>query len=169
MRLLLSLLLKTSFIEDCNLFLSVWDLSTVIYISFEGFFRMNRYFRGLWRHADFRKLWAGQTISLVGSQVTALALPVAATLTLRATAFQMGLLGVAGALPTLLFGLLAGVWVDRFRRLPLLIWADLGRALLLSIGLYSTLVVATIGIQLGTVILLITPFRKFREASPVSS
>ncbi|MHB8597919.1 MAG: MFS transporter [Ktedonobacteraceae bacterium] len=93
---------------------------------------MNRYFSGLWRHADFRKLWAGQTISLVGSQVTALALPVAAALTLRASAFQMGLLGVASALPTLLFGLLAGVWVDRFRRLPLLIGADLGRALLLG-------------------------------------
>ena len=93
---------------------------------------MKRYFTGLWRHADFRKLWAGQTISLVGSQVTTLALPVAAALTLRATAFQMGLLGVAGALPTLLFGLLAGVWVDRFRRLPLLIGADIGRAVLLG-------------------------------------
>ena len=93
---------------------------------------MNRYFTGLWRHADFRKLWAGQTISLVGSQVTALALPVAAVLTLRATAFQMGLLSVAGALPTLLFGLLVGVWVDRWRRLPLLIGADLGRAILLG-------------------------------------
>jgi MFS family permease len=77
-------------------------------------------------------LWAGQTISLLGSQITALALPVAATLSLHATAFQMGLLTVSAALPTLLFGLVAGVGVDRFRRRPLLIGADLGRAVLLG-------------------------------------
>lgn len=93
---------------------------------------MKRFFMGLWGHADFRKLWVGQTVSLFGSQVTALALPVAATLSLHATAFQMGLLGVASALPTLLFGLFIGVWVDRFHRRPLLIGADLGRALVLG-------------------------------------
>ena len=63
---------------------------------------MKQLFTGLWRHADFRRLWAGQTVSLVGSQVTALALPVAAALTLHATALQMGLLSVAGSLPILL-------------------------------------------------------------------
>lgn len=93
---------------------------------------MKQLFPGLWRHADFRRLWAGQTVSLVGSQVTALALPVAAALTLHATAFEMGLLTVAGALPTLLFGLLVGVVVDRFRRRLLFISADLGRAVLLG-------------------------------------
>lgn len=107
---------------------------------------MNRLFTGLWRHADFRKLWAAQTISLLGSQITALALPVAATLTLHATAFQMGILGVAGALPILLFGLLAGIWVDRFRRRPLLIGADLGRAFVLgSIPLAALLGLLSMG------------------------
>jgi len=49
-----------------------------------------------------------------------------------ATPAQMGLLGMAGSLPNLLFGLIAGVWVDRTRRRPLLVWADIGRALLLG-------------------------------------
>ncbi|MDQ3854940.1 MAG: hypothetical protein M3281_00925, partial [Chloroflexota bacterium] len=55
-----------------------------------------------------------------------------AALALGATPAQMGALGVAGSLPNLLFGLLAGVWVDRTRRRPVLIAADLGRALLLA-------------------------------------
>ena len=81
---------------------------------------------GLWLHADFRKLWAGQTISLFGSQVTLLALPLVAVLMLGATPVQMGLLGAAEYAPFLLVGLLAGVWVDRFRRRPILIWSDPG-------------------------------------------
>ena len=92
---------------------------------------MKNLFTGLWRHVDFRKLWAGQTISLFGSQITLLALPVIATLTLHANALQMGILRATSSLPALLFGLLIGVWVDRFRRRPMLISADLGRALFL--------------------------------------
>ncbi|MGI8553664.1 MAG: MFS transporter [Dehalococcoidia bacterium] len=87
---------------------------------------------GLWRHSEFNKLLAGQTISLFGSQVTFLALPLTAVLTLKANAAQMGLLGAAQYLPFLLVGLFAGVWVDRRRRRPILMWADLGRALLLG-------------------------------------
>src|SRR5581483_7229275 len=86
----------------------------------------------LWRHPDFRKLWIGQTISLFGSQVTLLALPLTATLTLHATAFEMGILGMVQYLPFLLIGLFAGVWIDRLPRRPVLIIADLGRALLLA-------------------------------------
>ncbi len=88
---------------------------------------------GLWHHADFTKLWTGQTISLVGSQITFLALPLTAVLVLHATAPEMGLLTAAGALPSLFFGLLAGVWVDRRPRRPILIAADLGRGLLLGL------------------------------------
>lgn len=88
--------------------------------------------RGLWRHPDFLKLWAGQTVSLIGSAVTLLALPLTAVLTLRASALQMGLLRAASYLPALLVGLFAGVWVDRLRRRPILIAADLGRAALLG-------------------------------------
>lgn len=87
---------------------------------------------GLWRHPDFLKLWVGQTVSLIGSEVTLLALPLTAVLTLRASALQMGLLRAAGYLPALLVGLFAGVWVDRLRRRPILIAADLGRAALLG-------------------------------------
>ncbi len=86
----------------------------------------------LWKHKDFLKLWAGQTISLAGSQVTTLALPLVAVITLNATPFQMGLFQVANSIPVLLLGLFVGVWVDRMRRRPILITADLGRALLLG-------------------------------------
>ena len=94
----------------------------------------------LWRHPNFLILWSAQATSLVGSQVSTLALPLLAALTLEATALQMGLLAAAGALPSLLIGVFAGVWVDRQRRRPLLIAADLGRVtLLLSIPLTAAL------------------------------
>ena len=88
-------------------------------------------FTGLWRHPEFLKLWTASAISDVGSQVSALALPLIAALTLGATAWQMGLLSAASSAPVLLVGLLAGVWVDRLRRRPVLIAADIGRAVLL--------------------------------------
>jgi len=86
---------------------------------------------GLWRHRDFLWLWAGQTASSLGSTITREALPYTAILTLSATPLQMGLLGAAGAAPLLLFSLFVGVWVDRRRRRPIMVLADLGRALLL--------------------------------------
>jgi MFS family permease len=86
---------------------------------------------GLWRHADFRRLWAAQSASLIGSEITALALPLMAVLTLDASPVQMGLLAAAGTAPFLLCSLLAGVWVDRRRRRPVLIAADIARAGLL--------------------------------------
>jgi MFS family permease len=87
----------------------------------------------LWRHREFLKFWAGSGISDVGSQVTALALPLIAALTLHATPWQMGLLAASGSAPVLVVGLFAGVWVDRIRRRPVMIATDVGRALLLSI------------------------------------
>jgi Na+/melibiose symporter-like transporter len=86
----------------------------------------------LWRQPDFLKLWAGQTISTFGSGVTASALPLTAVLVLGANASEMGWLLAVESAPVLLVGMFAGVWVDRFRRRPLLIGADLGRALLLA-------------------------------------
>ena len=88
---------------------------------------------GLWRHREFLKFWAGSAISDVGSQISALAVPLIAALTLAATPWQMGLLGAAGSAPVLLVGLFAGVWVDRVRRRPLMIATDLGRGVLLLI------------------------------------
>jgi MFS family permease len=88
---------------------------------------------GLWRHRDFRMLWAGETISLFGSEVTELALPLVAVLVLDAGAAQMGLLAAARFAPFLLVTLPAGVWVDRRRRRPVLIAANLGRCLLIAL------------------------------------
>src|SRR5262249_24515006 len=100
----------------------------------------------LWRHADFLKLWAGQTVSLFGSEITILALPLTAVLVLQAEPEQMGLLQAAGSIPVLATALFAGVWVDRVRRRPVLIGADLGRAVLLgSIPLASLFHILSLG------------------------
>jgi len=85
----------------------------------------------LWRNADFRKLWAGQTISELGSVVTRTAVPLVAVLVLAAGPLQMAFLVVSASLAVLLVGLFAGAWVDRLRRGPILIWTDAVRAVLL--------------------------------------
>jgi MFS family permease len=76
-------------------------------------------------------LWAAQTVALFGAEITTLAVPLTAALLLGATPFQMGLLVAAGEAPFLVWSLPIGVYADRLRRRPLLIAADLGRALLL--------------------------------------
>ena len=87
---------------------------------------------GLWRHGDFLKLWSASTVSLFGTQISQLALPLAAVLVLDASAFEVAALGTVEFLPFILFTLPAGVWVDRLRRRPILIAGDLGRAVLLA-------------------------------------
>ena len=87
----------------------------------------------LWHNRAFVRLWAAQAVSGFGSRITGTAVPLTAALTLNATPAQMGFLVFAGQLPDLLFGLVAGVWVDRLRRRPILIGADLGRAALLAL------------------------------------
>jgi MFS family permease len=79
---------------------------------------------GLLRDPQFLKFWLGQSISLLGSQFTLLALPIAAAVTLRATPAEMGLLAALQFTPGLLFGLVAGVWLDRARRLPVMVGAQ---------------------------------------------
>ena len=69
----------------------------------------------------------GQTVSEVGSSVTQLALPLLAVITLDATTFEVGALAACTQLAFLLIALPAGAWVDRWRRRPVLIWADIGR------------------------------------------
>jgi MFS family permease len=92
--------------------------------------------RSLWRDADFMRLWTAESVSRLGSQVSLLALPLAAITVLHASTFEVGLLSTAEFAPFVLVGLPAGVWVDRRRRRPILIAADLARAgLLLSIPL----------------------------------
>jgi len=84
------------------------------------------------RNRDFQKLWTAQTISVFGSQVSALAIPLTAALILKVDAFPFALLGTIEFLPFILFTLPAGAWVDRLRRRPILISGDLGRALALA-------------------------------------
>ena len=86
---------------------------------------------GLWGHADFLKLWTGQSISELGSQVSQLAIPWVAAVGLHAGPFEFSLLGTLGFLPFILFALPAGVWVDRLARRPILIVGDASRAVLL--------------------------------------
>ncbi len=87
---------------------------------------------GLWRHADFLKLWSAETVSQFGTQVSQLALPLTAVLVLDASAFEVAALGTVEFLPFILFTLPAGVWVDRLPRRPILIAGDFGRAALLA-------------------------------------
>jgi MFS family permease len=83
-------------------------------------------------NGEFRAFWAGQLISLFGDQITLLALPLLAVLLLHAGAREMGYLTAAGLVPTLLFALHAGAWVDRRgRRRQVMVAADIGRAVLL--------------------------------------
>ena len=87
---------------------------------------------GLWRHADFLRLWGAQTISQFGTQVSFIAIPLVAIVTLEASPFEVAVLGAVDMLPFLLIALPAGVWVDRLPRKPILVLGDLGRALALS-------------------------------------
>ena len=84
--------------------------------------------RSLLRHPDFLKLWTAETVSVFGSAITQLALPLIAATYLQVTPFEFGLLTTIEFLPFILLSLPAGVWVDRLRRRPILIVADLGRA-----------------------------------------
>lgn len=88
--------------------------------------------QSLWRNRAFTRLWVAHVTSGAGTAITSVALPLTAVLLLGASPSQMGLLAAAGSLPNLLFGLVAGVWVDRLPRRPILVWSDIGRALLLA-------------------------------------
>ena len=88
--------------------------------------------RSLLRHPDFLKLWTAETVSVFGSAITQLALPLIAATYLQVTPFEFGLLTTIEFLPFILLSLPAGVWVDRLRRRPILIVADLGRALAIA-------------------------------------
>ncbi|MCC6790363.1 MAG: MFS transporter [Thermomicrobiales bacterium] len=95
---------------------------------------INRFVRGrsgLWGEPDFVRFWSADTLSWMGSQINLLALPLIAALTLDASAFEVGALAAAGQAPLFLIGLFAGAWVERRRRRPILIAADLARAILL--------------------------------------
>jgi MFS family permease len=88
--------------------------------------------RSLWRHRDFGYFWGGQTVSMVGSAISFIALPLVAVTVLHVDPFGMSLLAAVERLPPLLVGPFIGPLVDRRARRPLLLVADVGRAVLLG-------------------------------------
>ncbi|MGH7864770.1 MAG: MFS transporter [Candidatus Binataceae bacterium] len=97
----------------------------------------NEYSRGvpparLRDNRAFVRLWIGETVSVFGSRMGSVALSFAAVIALGATPMQMGLLAAVRIAPALAVSLFAGVWVDRLARRPILIGADIARALLLG-------------------------------------
>ncbi|MEW2812557.1 MFS transporter [Streptomyces massasporeus] len=86
----------------------------------------------LWRDADFRSLWVGQTASQLGEHASLVVLPLLAVLTLNAGAGELGVLRAVGQAPILLLSLFAGAWVDRWRTRTTMVLTDVGRALALG-------------------------------------
>jgi predicted MFS family arabinose efflux permease len=100
----------------------------------------------VWRNNNFVRLWAGQTFSQFGAYVSTIVVPLLAIETLHAGASDLGVIGLMSKLPALLY-IVAGVWVDRVRKRPLLVGATAVRAaLLLLIPLAALLGVLTIGL-----------------------
>ena len=107
----------------------------------------------LWRNRPFVAVWSAAAISMLGNHITVFALPFVAIQLLDAGPIEVGLLRSAELVAGLLVGLVAGAWIDRLRRRPVLIWSDLGRA-----GLLATIPVAAIGGWLGLPQLLLVAF-----------
>lgn len=119
----------------------------------------------LWHNRDFLWLWAAQTVSQFGSEITGLALPLVAIIVLDATTFEVAALAVVDWLPFFVFSLPAGVWIDRLPRRPIMIAADWGRAVALgSIPLAYLLDVLTLG-QLYIVGLIVGTLTMFFDLS----
>ncbi|UVS76971.1 MFS transporter [Actinokineospora sp. UTMC 2448] len=94
---------------------------------------------------DFRRLWAADAVSQVGSRIGHLAVPLLVILAIGATPFEATLVKTAQTMAYLLFGLQVGVWVDRLRCRPVMVVADLGRfAVYASIPLAAALDVLTL-------------------------
>jgi MFS family permease len=88
---------------------------------------------GALRNPDFRKFWIGETVSLVGTEVTRFALPLVAVLSLSASAFEVGVLNAMRYVPIVVVSLFAGIWLDRRRRLPVLVATNIGRAICIGV------------------------------------
>ena len=108
----------------------------------------------LWGHKDFIRLWTSETIGAFGRQVTGLALPTVAILSLNAGPTEMGILNGLGFIAFPILGLIVGVWADRWRRRPIMVVANLGRMIALGsipvafifglLNLYQMYVVAVV-------------------------
>lgn len=87
----------------------------------------------LFGQPGYARFWAADTVSTFGTYLTTVALPIIAIVALDATDAEVGLVNGARWTPYLLFGLLAGVVADRYRRRPILVAADVARAVLLTL------------------------------------
>lgn len=85
----------------------------------------------LWRHAGFMRLWSAQAISTFGARIARTGLPFAAVITVHAHPSALGVLAAMSTVPAVFVGLFSGGLVDRSRRRPLMICADLVRAAVL--------------------------------------
>src|SRR5262245_27138834 len=83
---------------------------------------------GLWRHADFLRVWAAQAVSAFGSRITRTALPIIAVATLGQPEGVVSLLTALQLAPGVVVALVAGGFVDRSRKRPILVYSDLIRA-----------------------------------------
>lgn len=88
---------------------------------------------GALRNPDFRKFWIGETVSLVGTQVTQIALPLVAILSLGASAFEVGVLNALRYVPIIGISLFAGAWLENRRLRPILLSSNVARALLVAV------------------------------------
>jgi MFS family permease len=110
------------------------------------------------RERDFRRFWAGETVSLFGDQITLIALPLTGVLALHASAAQMGYLTAAEIAPALVFSLHAGAWLDRYgRRRKTMIATVVGRSALLAtipaaywLGILTLAQLYVVGFLIGT-------------------
>src|SRR5512136_2911983 len=82
------------------------------------------------RRRNFALIWTGQLVSTIGSALTSLAASIMVYRATGGSALSVGLMLMATAAPSLLVGLVAGVFVDRFDRRRIMIAADLVRAVL---------------------------------------
>ncbi len=87
----------------------------------------------LWHNGNFLRFWLGETLSLLGTQVTSLALPLTAITAFHATDEQVGILRFLQLAPYLVLSLLFGVWADRVRRRQVMLAANLTRMVLLTL------------------------------------
>ena len=120
----------------------------------------------------FRTFLAGETVSALGSQVSAVALPLTAVLVLHAHAFQMGVLFAALSFPYLFVSLPAGAWLDRKRRRPILLAANVGAAAALLVipvahwaGVLSIGLLYVVAVVVGSLTVLVgTAYQAFVPA-----
>jgi MFS family permease len=108
------------------------------------------------RDHDFRYFWAGQTLSVVGTQVTAVALPIVAAVTLGSGAGGVSAVATATFLPNVVLPLFAGAWLESRRKRPAMIGADIVRACALAVipaawglGLLSLPLLVAVGLVVG--------------------